>query len=74
MHKKRVYHQNATWNPCNFEYNAETINNLMVSFQFRQGINAKSLAKHGNGAHKPFKTEFTKSGHQTLTYELLKRK
>jgi len=46
----------------------------MVSFQFHQGITAKSLARHGNGAHKPFKTEFTKAGHQTLTYELLKRK
>jgi len=46
----------------------------MVSFQFHQGINAKSLARHGNGAYKPFKTEFTKIGHQTLTYELSKHK
>jgi len=49
-------------------------NNFMVSFQFHQGITAKGLARHGNGAHKPFKMEFTKTGHQTLTYELLKRK
>ena len=46
----------------------------MVSFQFRQGINAKNLARHGNGAYKPFKTGFTKTGHQTLTYKLFKRK
>jgi len=46
----------------------------MVSFQFDQGINAKSLARHGNGAHRPFKMKFTKTGNQTLTYELLKRK
>jgi len=45
----------------------------MVSFQFHQVINAKSLAKHGNGAHKPFKTRFTKTGHQTLTYKFSKR-
>jgi len=74
MHQKRVYHQNATWNRCNSEYNPRTTNNLMLSFQYRQGINAKSLARHGNGAHKPLKTEFTKTRHQTLTYKLLKCK
>jgi len=46
----------------------------MVSFQFRQGINAKSLARHGNGAYKPFKTRFTKTEYQTLTWVLFKRK
>jgi len=46
----------------------------MVSFEFHQGINVKNLARHGSGAHKTFKTEFTKIGHQTLTYELLKLK
>ena len=29
----------------------------MVSFQFRQGINAKSLARHQNGTIKHFKSE-----------------
>jgi len=61
-------------NICNSEYNPKTTNNLTVSIQFRQGINAKSLARHGNGAHKPFKMGFTKIGHQTLTYKLFKRK
>jgi len=30
----------------------------MVSFQFCQGINAKSLSRHGNGAIKHFNSEF----------------
>ena len=46
----------------------------MVSFQFRQGINENSLARHENGAHKPYKTRFTRTGHQTLTYKLFKHK
>jgi len=29
----------------------------MVSFQFRQGINAESLARHQNGIIKHFKSE-----------------
>jgi len=74
MHQKRIYHQNATWNRCNSEYNSKTTNNLMVSFQFCQGINARSLARHGNGAYKPFKTGFTKTEHQTLTWVLFKCK
>jgi len=45
----------------------------MVSIQFLQGINTKSLARHGNGAYKPFKTGFTKTEHQTLTWVLFKR-
>jgi len=45
----------------------------MVSFQFRQGINVKSLARHENGAYKHFKTGFTKTEHQTLTW-VFKRK
>jgi len=38
-------------------------NNLMVSFQFRQGIIAKSLARHGNGAIKHFNSKFNKTEH-----------
>jgi len=45
----------------------------MLSFQFLQGINTKSLARHGNEAYKPFKTGFTKKEHQTLTWVLFKR-
>jgi len=41
----------------------------MVSIQFLQGINTKSLARHQNGAHKPFKTGITKTESKTLTYE-----
>jgi len=71
MHQKHIYHQNPTWNRCNSEYNPKTTNNLMVSFQFRQGINAKSLARHGNGAIKHFSSEFKQnrtSKIKTLTY------
>jgi len=45
----------------------------MVSFQFLQGINTKSLAKYENGAYKPFKTGITITEHQTLTWVLSKR-
>jgi len=37
------------------------------------GCYTKSLARHENGAHKPFKMRFTKIGHQTLTYKISKR-
>jgi len=46
----------------------------MVSIQFLQGINTKSLARRENGAYKPFKMEFTKPEHQTLTWVIFKRK
>jgi len=48
-------------------------NDLIVSFQFLQGINTKSLARHGNGAYKPFKMIFTKTENQALTWVLFKR-
>jgi len=41
----------------------------MVSIQFLQGINTKSLARFQNGAHKPFKTGITETESKTLTYE-----
>jgi len=41
----------------------------MVSFQFRQGINAKILARHQNGTIKHFKFETKHQKSKTLTYE-----
>jgi len=36
----------------------------MVSIQFLQGINTKSLARHENGQYKPFKMGFPKIEHK----------
>jgi len=41
----------------------------MVSFQFRQGINAIGLARHQNGRIKHFKSEPKHQKSKTLTYE-----
>jgi len=46
----------------------------MVSFQFRQGINAMGLARHQNGTIKHFKFEIEHQKYKTLTYEFLKCK
>jgi len=44
----------------------------MVSIEFLQGINMKSLARHQNGTIKHFKSETEHQKSKTLTYEFLK--